>query len=291
MNWNKLLTIVIIIFAIMNIGVFIYNRSSHEQEYELTQERRIQLNQVLKDHNVTIYNFYPSYEPMGTYLLDIPAFDRVAILNRLFDGKYESTREIIEQRIIYDTYSNQGEAVTFYENNYSGIIHYEGPSALYKPEVFDEAGVVALGHEFSDDLIGEVVALKLSSVTYDETEGAYRLLFNEDNSHVHMFCNYVALIIGKNGVIRADASIYPGVEAINNEIELYPIDVVLYHWLEEYETISDATIINRIDLGYHLGQEELAKDTSIEAVPHYRIMTSEGQVFEINAYTNELRVE
>lgn len=291
MNWNKLLNIVIILFAVMNIGVFIYNRASHEQEYELTQERREQLNQVLKDHNVTIYNFYPTYEPMGTYLLDIPAFDRVAILNRLFDGMYESTRDI-EQRIIYDTYSNEGEAITFYENNYSGIIHYEGPSSLYKPMTFDEASVVALGQEFSDDLIGEVVALKLSSVTYDEIQDVYKLLFNEDNDQVHMFCNYVQLVIGKNGILSADASIYPGVEAMNNEEDLYPVDMVLYHWLEEeHVSLGDATIINRIDLGYHLGQEELTKDTNIEAVPHYRIMTSEGQVYEINAYTNQLRVE
>ncbi len=291
MNWNRILNTMIIIFVGMNLLMFAYSHFIKDDDYALSSEKKQQLNEILYSNGIIMSGEYPDFAPMESIAVSVPDFDREGILMRIFDGKtYEATQDMTEERIIYEDFKYGDEEIIFYEGNYGGLIDYYGPSTLYKPSEMTETTVLEIAQEFAEDLIGDSVVLSLSTMYYDDEENIYHLLFNEYRNEILMLCNYVELSVGEEGVLLAHASVYNKTGSLTGEKNLYPIDEALYMWMDSVDI--NAKILSRIEsieLGYHLGLDELNKDTSIEAVPNYRIILSDGQIFEIEAYTNTIR--
>jgi hypothetical protein len=182
--------------------------------------------------------------------------------------------------------------LVFYTGNYAGIIDYSGPSPLYQLKAFTEEEAIKLASDFADDLIGELLPVTLSDVHYDEDTNRYEILFNQIYDESVMFCNYVRIVIGEEGIMTARASLYPVVSHSSEKKELYPVDEVIYMWMDTIDVASDELArIKQIEIGYDLGLDELNKDASIEVVPYYRITMQDGSRYDISAYTNQLQKE
>jgi len=290
MNWNRILDTMLIIFIVLNILIFGYSKLSTQNQYVLSYERESLLKEIMYDEGITMYNFYPSYEPMASLIVQVPDYDREAIITRIFDGMdYVSDRELTIERVIYDAYSYNNQTLVFYSGNYAGLIDYKGPSPLYQVKAFEENSVTILAKEFADDLIGSIAPLEVYNVYYDEELEQYHVLLNQVDDEILMLCDYVEVVISEDGIVSARASVYPIVSRSGEKKELYPIDEVLYKWMDTIDVASNELArIKSIDIGYHIGLDELNKDASIEAVPYYQIIMQDGTMYDISAYTNQL---
>jgi hypothetical protein len=100
------------------------------------------------------------------------------------------------------------------------------------------------------------------------------------------------MTISELGIVEANASIYPVTDYSNEKKALYPVDEVLYMWMDTIDVASDELArIKSIELGYDIALDELTQDAAIKAVPHYRVIMHDGNIYEIAAYTNQLRKE
>lgn len=283
----------LLIFIVINGALFLLNSNSDDQKYILTGDQENQLTAVMEEYGIVMYNFYPNFEPMASYTVSVVEFDREKILSRIFDGMpYSSEKGFGDERVIYERYAYQDQSITFYAGNLSGKIRYVGPSKLYQPKIFEEGEVLAVAMDFSEDLTNSMTDYVVTLSYFDDVQQVYQVLLNEVNEGYPFFCNYVSLVISEDGILAADASLYPKMSMAGSKKEIYPVDEVLYKWMNQIHIKEDElAIIKKIELGYDLGLDELAKDATIEVMPHYRIIMHNGKVYEINAYTNVLRLE
>lgn len=281
----------IIIFLALNVAIFSYTLLTNDDDYAISNEKKQQLNEILYSNGIIVSGDYPDYPPMEVISVTVPNYDRETILQRIFDGKaYEQFQDMTQERIIYKSYQYEDQTLIFYEGNYGGLIDYYGPSPFYKPDQMDVDSVLSISRDFAEDLIGNEVALELVQIYYDDNNQLYEVLYNEYKEDGVMLCNYVSLIVSSEGVVSAKASVYHRNATMGSKKQLYPVDEVMYMWMDSVE-MSSALLsrIERIEIGYHIGVDELNKGASIEAVPNYRIIMGDGRVYEIEAYTNTLR--
>lgn len=291
MDWNRILNTMIIIFAAINIAIFSYTVVTNDDDYAISHEKKQQLNEILYANGIIVSGEYPDYPPMEAISVTVPNFDRGTILQRIFDGMdYEQIQDMTQERIIYESYRYEDQVLIFYEGNHGGLIDYYGPSPLYKPVEMDVDGVLAISKTFAEDLIGDAVPLELVQIYYDAENNLYEVLYNEYQEEGLMLCNYVSMVVSEAGVVSAKASVYNRHESMGSKKPLFPVDEVMYMWMDSVE-MSGALLsrIERIEIGYHIGVDELNKDATIEAVPNYRIIMGDGRIYEIEAYTNTLR--
>ncbi|PKM49163.1 MAG: hypothetical protein CVV02_17265 [Firmicutes bacterium HGW-Firmicutes-7] len=284
MNWNKIINIFIIIFLIINIGIFSIGHYKNEKMYTLSQERTDQLREILYKNGFALYSHVPENFPMRKIVIHPPQIDKGIVIKAFFENEPYSAEFTSDA----EKYISSNQELMFLKGNQKGILSYRGTNAKYVPKSFTKEEVEAVGEQFAEDITLSIPKLILAySMEYD---GYYLLEFNEKYKGEILFCNYVKVKISSKGVEEAQVLRYVPSEFVGKKEKLYPIDEALYNFVDSIELNKEELYsIKSIDLGYDLGINSYEENMIAEAIPYYRIKLHNEFVFYINAYTNELR--
>lgn len=291
MNWNKILNLLILIFLFINILLAGISYIMKENKYTLSTERETQLREILYEKGITVYNYLPDNYPKKKLIVEAPKINKDILLNRIFDEGYSNiasgntSKDSIQNRYVSDQHE-----IVFYSGNFEGIISYKGQNNKYIPKQFTKDEVIASAKKLAEDMMFSVSKLELTDIKPYFDQELYVLEFNERYKEQLLFCNYLSIRISSDGMIEAIAKRYTPVEFVGAEIQLYPIDEVLYKFMENIEFETDQLVrITDIDLGYDLGLDEQVENVLAETVPYYKITLNEKDVYYIDAYTNTIK--
>lgn len=284
MNWQKVINIFIVIFIVINLIMIGINKEIDNRRYNLSNERKNQLSNILSIKGFSLYDHIPGFFPMKKIILNPPSVDKEKIAKAMFkDQEY-----VISFTANGEVYKTEDQEIEFMKGDKKGQIIYRGETGEYKPNSLESEEVKKTGKKFAEEITLSVPKLELTFIK--QVDDFFILEFNEVYKGEILFCSYVHMKISANGVEEAVAIRYAPESFKGEEQKLYPIDEALYNFLSKvHPDEGERYYIKGIDIGYNLGTQGNELNILVEAVPYYRIKLDNGLTFYINAYTNELK--
>lgn len=284
MNWNKIINIFIVIFMIINFGIYYVSDSRNEQKYTLSHEREDQLRDILYQKGFALYTHVPSNYPMKKIVIQSAQINKDKIAEVIFDDETYTRTFGTES----EKYESTKQTLLFLKGSQKGIISYSGINEAYVPKNFTREEVEKVGKAFAEDITLSEAEFELTfSKAYDHY---YVLEYNEIFKDQILFCNYVKLKVTEEGVSEARALRYVPSDFVDKKEKIFPVDEALYNFVESVNLgEGELYSIKSIDLGYDLGINSLEENGTAEVIPYYRIKLHNEFVYFVNAYTNELR--
>lgn len=286
MNWNKVQNIFIIIFLILNICLWYYNKLN-EDSYELSKEQKTRLVNILEKNNIIVAEYFPKFKPMhqlkvSPYIVDEK--DERELVKSIFQDINNIKISMPDEGKKYK--KNNKVLYLFTKGKNEGIISYtdEGKENYIKQLTEEKALEEAqqfIKNKFS---IFTNVEWKL---TYKEKinhqQQAYIFQFNENYQGYLLNSSSIKLFINKKGVFYAEAKRAIPEKLLREKIKLSPVDEVVYSMLDDevfmkniknkYKSIK----INSIELCYDAQYNKKYLD------PYYKICLANGIQYLANA--------
>lgn len=298
MNWNKVINLFILLFAIVNITLFAYKTNYESNRYTLPEERENQIFSALNAAGIGIYQFVPEYYPRRQIELEAPVVDQERVQKAILGDQITITPdETLGEKI-----SNGKESLIFYTGEQEGYVFYKSDESRYVPEDMTVNQVEKVAFEFAKDLYGEDINMEVTyrkTVVEDEADQikeGYRIEMNERFKDDIIFQSYIKLYITEDGIKEALAVRFNPVDYVGTNKNVYPFDEVIYSLMYYLEDELDAMVIEDnilkkfikdIDVGYYLVDVDRRKYL-YNLDPHYRIIFESGETYYINAYTNDI---
>jgi len=298
MNWNKVINVLILLFAVINISLFAYKTNYESNRYILPEERANQVYSALYAKGIGIYEFIPQYYTKRQIELEAPIIDQEKIQKAILGDQVTITPgETLGEKI-----SNGQESLTFYNGEQEGYIFYKSDKSSYISKDMTINNVEKVAFEFAKDLYGDDIDMEVTYrkiITEDKDNGVekgYRIEMNEIFKDDIIFQSYIKLYITEDGIKEALAVRFNPIDYVGSEKNVYPFDEVMYslmYYLEdelEAMVIEDNVLkklIKDIDIGYYLIDVDRRKYI-YNMDPHYRIIFESGETYYINAYTNDI---
>ncbi len=291
MNWNKVINVFILIFIVVNMLLFAYQKSYESKKYTLPDEKNAQLQTTLNNKGIIIYDFNAKYYPMYQLQLNVPQNDKEQIVNNILIENY---RIQIDPTTLGERVYTEDESLIFYVGEQEGYIYYNSENSHYIPEDMTIDNVYKVIDEFAKDLFGDDINMVVTHRTSieDTSDRGYRIEMNEvfgsDNNVV--FQSVIKLHITEKGIKEALAVRYIPVDYIGDIRNIYPFDEALYSLMyfiedERKTNVLEENIIRNIEVGYYFVDLD-SKRLSYQLDPHYRIIFKNGETYYVNAYTN-----
>ncbi|MDO4765727.1 MAG: hypothetical protein Q4A29_06680 [Eubacteriales bacterium] len=285
MNWNKVLTIFILLFLVINVGVFGYRELRKQRSYTLPGSRIRQLENVMKQKGVTMYAYLPDFYPKAKLELKNSEWKKEEILKTIFAEK-EYRSEISYQGALADTYLNEEQTLSFYTGDYSGTLYYKGKNPRYVPDSLTLLAMESKAVLFAKDLAGKNQEFE---VTHRQiVDDGYLLEVNGLFRKEHIFSSYFQIRINAEGIQEAIGRFYQPLDFTGQPEEIYAFDEVMYYFMNKMEEKGKSQIIIKdVDVGYWI-LDTNAKQLAIESIPVYRIiLDGDDSIYYIDAYKNE----
>jgi hypothetical protein len=283
MNMQKMLNGFIIIFLIINMGLFLFLYQREVTRYTLSNERILQLENILEKNDIYLLDHLPDFYPKSKLRVSMPTDMEKELVEEFFQN--EETRFIISANA--HTHETSKERLTFDQVNEKGRVFYGSSEPTFITKNL-------LGHEKSKTAHDFVKAMTLDKGKYeltDQRDGDDFSIYyyNERFLGELIFSNETIVRIEEEGVTEARAIRYVPQGFVSSPFELFPVDEALYKFMSYIRAFEDTTLtITDLDLGYAMGKSTLENVIWMEIEPHYRIKLSTGQTYFINAYTNEI---
>jgi len=293
MNWNKVINVLILIFLVINILLFGWQKVNEDERYTLPDDREKQMQNVLRRNGIGIYLTIPEYFPMRQVELFAPKVDSDRIRRSMLGDIVQSE---IDAVTLGERIFNENESLTFYVGEQDGYIFYKSVQSSYVPENMTKGEVDKVALEFAEAMFGENVDMEVTyrkSISTSPKDG-YRLELNERYKEDLIFQTFIKLDITPEGIKEALAVRYDPVDYIGPKKNIYPLDEVAYNLMyfleDELDTYVEkglAKFISNIDIGYYLVDVDKRK-YEYQLDPYYRIVFKDGDTYYINAYTNDI---
>lgn len=285
MNWNKVLTIFILLFLVINVGVFGYRELRKQRSYTLPGSRIRQLENVMKQKGVTMYAYLPDFYPKAKLELKNSEWKKEEILKTIF-AEQEYRSEISYQGALADTYLNEEQTLSFYTGDYTGTLYYKGKNPRYVPDSLTLLAMESKAVLFAKDLVGKNQEFE---VTHRQiVDDGYLLEVNGLFRKEHIFSSYFQIRINAEGIQEAIGRFYQPLDFTGQPEEIYAFDEVMYYFMNKMEEKGKSQIIIKdVDVGYWI-LDTNAKQLAIESIPVYRIiLDGDDSIYYIDAYKNE----
>lgn len=295
MNWNRVVTVLILLFLMINILLYGNQLLQESKRHTLSDERVYQLKKLLDREGVGLYKTIPKYYPKKQIELQAPVVDKDTIVRNILGTKILTQLEVIS---LGERIYNENESVTFYLGDQDGYIYYKSTRSSYVPTDMTVDSVEKIALKFAADLFGEDVDMVITyrkDLVNSEGNG-YNIELNERFKDETIFQSFIKLYITANGIDEALAVRYKPIDYIGNEKDIYPFDEVIYnlmYYLQDdlkamdiEDNVLKKTILF-INIGYYLLDVDKNK-YSYQLDPYYRIIFEDGDTYYINAYTNEI---
>lgn len=285
MNWNKVLTIFILLFLVINVGVFGYRELRKQRSYTLPSSRIRQLENVMKQKGVTMYAYLPDFYPKAKLELKNSEWKKEEILKTIF-AEQEYRSEISYQGALADTYLNEEQTLSFYTGDYTGTLYYKGKNPRYVPDSLTLLAMESKAVLFAKDLVGKNQEFE---VTHRQiVDDGYLLEVNGLFRREPIFSSYFQIRINAEGIQEAIGRFYQPLDFTGQPEEIYAFDEVMYYFMNKMEENGKSQIIIKdVDVGYWI-LDTNAKQLAIESIPVYRIiLDGDDSIYYIDAYKNE----
>lgn len=285
MNWNKVLTIFILLFLVINVGVFGYRELRKQRSYTLPGSRIRQLENVMKQKGVTMYAYLPDFYPKAKLELKNSEWKKEEILKTIF-AEQEYRSEISYQGALADTYLNEEQTLSFYTGDYTGTLYYKGKNPRYVPDSLTLLAMESKAVLFAKDLVGKNQEFE---VTHRQiVDDGYLLEVNGLFRREHIFSSYFQIRINAEGIQEAIGRFYQPLDFTGQPEEIHAFDEVMYYFMNKMEENGKSQIIIKdVDVGYWI-LDTNAKQLAIESIPVYRIiLDGDDSIYYIDAYKNE----
>jgi len=296
MNWNKVINILILLFALINITLFTYKISYENNRYSLPDERAMLVKKALDAKGILLYEFVPEYYPKRQIELEAPTLDKERIKKEILGNKVTITLD----KTLGEKISNENESLTFYTGEREGYVFYKSENSSYVSKDLTISNIENIAIEFAADLYGEDVEMEVTyrkEIEEDLDNGVskgYRLELNERYKDDIILQTFIKLYITEEGIKEALAVRFKPVDYIGSNKNIYPFDEVMYSLmfyledeLEEQVVGDNSVVIKDIEVGYYLLDIDRRKYL-YNLDPHYRIIFESGETYYINAYTNDI---
>lgn len=289
MQIQKMLNVLILIFLVINVGLFFYLRQAEESEYTLTNARIEQVKNILEDRGIILSTDIPTaFYPMARLIIEQPEHLEKELETRFFGDEASVRYSDGENRVTGP--SDNGGILKFLTGDEDGRIIYINETPVYT--VGDFGSIIELrntANGFVKDLTLDSGDYEITDERLNEEKSFYFFYFNESYEDALLFCNEVRLKMEEKGITEATSIRYIPRFFDEEAMEIYPADHMLYEFMGYLgdEGMTDVEIRD-IDLGYHLGPDGLGNQLTAEIEPYYRVRIGTGQTFYINAYTNDI---
>ena len=84
MNWNKILSVFIVLFLIINLGLYTVRSIRDQRSYTLSSSRTQQLENMMRQKEVTMYDYLPEFYPKAILELKAAEWKKRRNLNKDF---------------------------------------------------------------------------------------------------------------------------------------------------------------------------------------------------------------
>lgn len=285
MNWNKVLSIFILLFLLLNGVLYFYREGQTLKRFTISGSRLNQLEKVMKEKGVAMYAFLPDYYPKAGLELKVAEWKKEEVLSRIFEGQdYQS--EITMGATLADTYQSDTQLLSFYTGEHSGTLYYRGRNARYIPESLTLQAMEKKALQFVKDLTGNSFDFQVTN--RKSQDGGYLLDINGVYRNEIIFSSYFQIRIDAEGVREAAGKFYEPIDWIGEPRDIYAFDEVMYYFMNTMEEKGEkGIIIKDADVGYFILDPHSGQLTT-ESVPVYRIiLEGDERLFYIDAYQNE----
>ncbi len=288
MNWDRVITIFIVIFLFINILFYGAYQLKKKDEYTLSKERIAQLIKVFNENNLYLEDIITDYSPKEPLLVapsDVNEEDIKKIASHLLDNDVDIKPIYTPEKI---KYVSNNETITLDISGQLGHIHYTSGGGRYVPDTFSETDIVKTAKEFVKKLTINDTSFKLTY--FHKQENKYTIEFNEVYRGELIFNSCIHLIMTNKGIINAAYCKAMPLKMEGGKNEMVPFDHALYNFMNHIkdEQSEEEMRIMDVDIGYYVGIEELKNEHSCMAFPYYRIGLSNKEIYFINAYTNKI---
>lgn len=297
MNVQKMLNIFILLFVLINAVLYYVNDQQSSGAFQLTQSRQQQLIQILRDNDIEVETTQlldTVYSPKRRLIIrgevfnssekDIRARLMSEDLDDLSDPKYSDNDHIHEN-------VDGTIRLTFHQGDEKGRIYYRATEPTYVPEDYTTASYDQLVNQFVQDVTLDNEGFELTDKRMRMDEDFQIYYFNERYENELLFCNEVVVKLEEQvGITEAKAIRYEPFAFEGDVTDLYPLDEVLYRLMFHIKEVNDKPVrISSIEIGYDFGPDGRNDLISMTVEPYYRVKLTSGDVYYVNAFTNEIR--
>ncbi len=286
MNLQKMLNVFILIFLIVNVGLYFFIDWQDKDEYILSEERKDLLADVLDKENILLYKEPIDYYPRPELNVHQPVQLEKGLMEKML-GDDLGKMTIADESYAYEMGT---EKLIFDHSNEKKPVFYSASEPTYVPKVYTKEGYDEIVKTFVEDFTLGEGQYVLTDDRKLEDENAYIYYFNEQFEGELIFSNEVVVkVVEKSGITEARAIRYEPYGYDDAVRELYGVDEAIYSLIAEVDKDPEEQWkITDIDIGYYIGQDDSNDIYNMSIEPYYRIKLSTGVTFFINAYTNEL---
>lgn len=284
MNMNRVVSILIVVFLIINGVLYFMVSQENANAYSLSAESYNQLIDILEQNDIVLYAPLPNNYPRAKLVILSPV-NKEDDINRAM-----LTAEPMPLAISGDNQIHQtaNEKLTYDHGEDKGMIYYAANKPSYVPKDYSLAAYRAVADQFVLD-----ITLNNSDFEWSDTregQGFKVYYYNERFQQELLFCNEVLVKIeDRVGITEARTIRYVPYAFEEEEYALHSVDEALYRFMFYIRDRSDENLrITSVDIGYFLGPDDTNDLVSLSLEPHYRIKLGSGQVYYVNAYTNDI---
>ncbi|TCK93173.1 hypothetical protein EDC19_1361 [Natranaerovirga hydrolytica] len=281
MNWSRVKTILIITLLILNISLY-YLYSSQEDGYALSSTHINEMNTILESNNIIVYDHLPRFHPMPRLKINTYDINEDNLIEAFFEQPENVSLRVTGDGRIYE--KEDRRFIVHTNGIEKGVIKYYDSS--YSEKTLNESSVYDVVKDIANKIALDEVDLQLSSFIRMENN-TYQVLFNEYYNGYPIFSSYFKLEVDEDFNIYGEYKRVLPESFIEPERNIYPIDQVLYNFMNAYENETNGLIrIINIELGYDVKGHKYEEEYNEYIEPHYIIKLANGEEIFINAYTN-----
>jgi regulatory protein YycI of two-component signal transduction system YycFG len=285
MNFGKILNIFIVLFLIVNILLFGIYGYKNKMNYSIKGEKEKLLIEVLNNNNVYVYCLLPEFHPKKRLRIEIKKVEEEKLKKSMFGNS-----ETVYKRLPLElSYTKDNEKLVIYKGGAKkGEIYYINTDVMDE-EDFDISFIQKLSKKLMNKLTIKENMI-LTSTQHDDYNKYYQLEYNDKFKGQTIFSSYANFRFYKNGIVEGEVTNqYKPTKFVGHKKELYPIDEVLYKFMDNIRKKDNNELIKikGIDIGYYIDEEDISNKDIFDIEPCYRIRLGNNEVYYINAYTNK----
>lgn len=285
MNWNRVLSIFILIFAGLNVFLYFWINWRNTEQFTLSEERRHQLQTIMEKKGVNLYSEIPDFYPMAKLDLRVVDISHEKAVKTVFK-KAPYTFGIEYKGLVADSYRSKGQSLIFYSGDKKGTIYYKADEPSYVPDSLALKSFEKTALQFATDLLADKADF---AITYrrDKLKG-YRFEMNQLFRDKPIFSSYLRVEIEQDGIKEVLATYYEPIDYQGEPRHLVPFDEVVYHFIDYLATNGEQQVtIKDADVGYYV-YDPKRKQLQIEATPVYRFILDDDSRYYVDAYENTI---
>lgn len=284
MDWKKAKNYTIIFLLILNIVLLGLNIIKLNK-YKLSQGQKKAITSVLNRSNMTVECDIPVFfRPLPQLTLKSSGYDAIELQNIFFD----SVNDIKRTEEFGNTIFLSGERTLTISGNNAFYENSEGTEGFELNEKNAEAAV----EKYLKAIKNRFDSVKLSqSIINDD---CIILIYDQYFYNMPVFNNSIVFTVYDGGEVSCDFSYFSPVQMTGEKTDICSADEALFVFYKGIKDMTDGNNpikIVKMELGYFT-EEYMETNTSLTAVPHYRIcVEGEEKPYYINAYNSSMLFE